>query len=157
MGSRNCRSAKQKVEKEKHREKEQPQRRRWVKTITICYENVLSFAFWFFRLNSHFLRIVVLLVCDLDTTFTTEKKYIFNFRVCFARDETFFWLCFSLMYLSRTHTMRMIKRITWPVELIQQQNIFPLFRVYFMLPIFHVYLVMFRFRCLRWAPPIPSN
>lgn len=81
MGSRNCRSAKQKVEKEKHREKEQPQRRRWVKTITICYENVLSFAFWFFRLNSHFLRIVVLLVCDLDTQHSLPKKNIYSISV----------------------------------------------------------------------------
>lgn len=54
MGSRNYRSAKQKVEKEKHREKEQPQRRRWVKTITICYENVLSFAFWILSLEFSF-------------------------------------------------------------------------------------------------------
>lgn len=94
MGSRNCRSAKQKVEKEKHREKEQPQRRRWVKTITICYENVLSFAFWFFRLNSHFLRIVVLLVCDLDTTFTTEKKIYIQFPCLFCTWWNFFLALF---------------------------------------------------------------
>lgn len=142
MGSRNCRSAKQKVEKEKHREKEQPQRRRWVKTITICYENVLSFAFWILSLEFSFSANRGVASLRFGYNIHYRKKNIYSISV-FVLHVMKLFSCFVFRLCIRAELIQW----EWSCELHDLLNWFnsKTFSLYF------VFISCFRFFMFIWS------